>query len=616
VLPFERTEWHDKVERALQVLMDRVTAATSQAQSAEETAAKALAVATETQHNRPLSASHTVPIPQPAPQPAGGPYASEEMVFDALAGVQSSIESVQATAARALSQAEEAMRASAAASTSAGSAPMALRTEDGARLAAVEQSLEQMAPREKVSAALKKLSGDITSATDMAADAVARVRALEERLATTTASSVGAERQHARDSRDGELDLPQLANDLAAARAELAGASAGLSYLRVDVEELQRRSERMEEGLSRVDAAAAHPRDVPGSAKEAEDDRLSALSEVDTSNTAHGAEEVVTSEVDAVKDMQAALTALESRVEQLASDWGLGIIATQAASSEAPANARTLAELNACVLVIEARLEEIATDWGMASLMSAQSSAAVEKRVAAVEAAQQAAPDIAAALGIITPRVKQLETAVAALKTAAGEARQLASNAAETATSALELARAQQTNVVAPRNGDEEPRVTAEDVSSAVHSAIEPLREQVDHLQGVVSAVTAATATCRDDVSRCVSAVSAVEERIDAIESREHEAVESLQAHVKETETSVWQSVMLMREAVAAASSAPRVVNSSGGGEIQEAPRSSSRPQQARTPSTPSTRGGTPYRESGSSSKGGWGFSERARERE
>ena len=556
-----RTEWHDKVERALQVLMDRVIDAATRAQAAEQAATQALALA-ESGASRPPPAGSE----QQVQLPPGGPYASEEMVLSALAGMQSSVESVHAIATQALAV-TDALRASQAAppppAPVAAPAEATLRQEDATRLAALEEAVAGMAPRDKVSAALKKLNGDITAASDAAADAVRRIEALERAAAASEGQGSAASAAAAAAATSAQLAaVSHVQASLAAVQEELAASAASLAAVRGDVESLRQQQQHM-----LVASAAAAPAveqtaaETAGQAQAEEEDRLDELSvgsapEATFVADAGALEDEPSPELAtavAVSDIQASLSALESRVEQLASDWGLGIIATQAATADAPVNARTLAELNASVLVMEARLEEIATDWGMASLMSAQSSQALEKRVEHVETALRNAPDVAAALGIITPRVKHLEASVTALRAASAEAAQAAGEALALAKDASSVAaRAQPAGEQAGA-----PGATSDDVASAVQAAIEPLGEEITRLQGVVSSATATVSSCCNDLARCMDAVERVTQQVEAVEAAERQARESVLAHVKETETSVWQSVVLMRDAVAAASPAP-----------------------------------------------------------
>ena len=604
-----RTEWHDKVERALQVLMDRVIDAGGRAQAAEQAAAQALALAESgVARPPPLGREQQVQLP---PE---GPYASEEMVFSALAGMQSNVERAHAVAAQALAM-TDALRASQAAPPPSAPAPApaeaTLRHEDAARLAVLEEAMAGMAPRDKVSAALKKLNGDITAASDAAADAVRRISALESAAAATEGQGTAA--AAAASAASAQLAaVSQVQASLAAVQEELSVSAANLAAVRGDVEALRLQQQQMAASAA---AAPAPPQAVIIEAAQAqpeEEDKLDELSVGSAPEAAFVADagaledepspELATAV--AVSDVQASLSALESRVEQLASDWGLGIIATQAATADAPVNARTLAELNASVLVMEARLEEIATDWGMASLMSAQSSAAMEKRLVDVEAALKNAPDVASALGIITPRVKQLEAAVSALKAAAGEAATAAGEAGAVAASALALSREAASVAARAQPAGEHPTgglLTQDDVAAAVEAAVEPLGDEISRLQGVVSSATATVSSCCNDLARVMDAVERVTQQVGAVEAAERQAREAVLAHVKETETSVWQSVVLMRDAVAAAASpAPGDGQAGRRGDVTPPPRPGASPR------TPALTHATPSGTAGRSPQRGW----------
>jgi hypothetical protein len=596
-----RTEWHDKVERALQVLMDRVMDAATRAQAAEQAAAQALALAESGVARPPPPAGSE----QQVQLPAGGPYASEEMVFSALAGMQSSVESAHAIATQALAM-TDALRASQAAppppAPAAVPAEAALRQEDAVRLAALEEAIAGMAPRDKVAAALKKLNGDITAASDAAADAARRIEALESAAAASGAQVSASASADAAATSAQLAAVSQVQASLAAVQEELAASAASLAAVRGDVESLRlRQQQQMVASPAAAPAAEQAATEAAGQAQAEGDDRLDELSVGSAPEAAFVADAGALEEgpspelatAVAVSDVQASLSALESRVEQLASDWGLGIIATQAATADAPVNARTLAELNASVLVMEARLEEIATDWGMASLMSAQSSQSLEKRLADVETALRNAPDVASALGIITPRVKQLEASVTALKAAAAEAAQAAGEAGAVASTALALARdASSVAARAQPAGEQAGGLTHDDLASAVQAAVEPLGEEITRLQGVVSSATATVSSCCNDLARCMDAVERATQQVEAVEVAEREARESVLAHVKETETSVWQSVVLMRDAVnAAASPAPHE-----GRSVQGTP----------PPRTPVLTHASPSATSGRSPQRGW----------
>lgn len=63
-----------------------------------------------------------------------------------------------------------------------------------------------------------------------------------------------------------------------------------------------------------------------------------------------------------------AVSALEARVQALADDWGLGILATQSAAQDMPRTRRTVAELSEAVSAMEKRVQGLADDWGLGIL--------------------------------------------------------------------------------------------------------------------------------------------------------------------------------------------------------------------------------------------------------